>query len=182
MNQKLRAEDPIVPETAAGLSVFHSNSGQSMRPRVLVLGDTGVGKSSLLRVLCHHRDAMMPLRPETYRFLPPQRKIPQVKDFSTWQPRELGCEIHVANHAGRSIEFWELNGDRSHLGVRSIFYDNFDALFLVYDVSNLKSYHNLLHWLYELFTRQLPPSTAYFMEILDVKSFDAEDPPRTYYW
>eukprot|EP01068_Selenidium_serpulae_P019601 Selendium_serpulae@DN6925_c0_g1_i1.p1 len=179
MNQKLRweGEEPMIPETTAGFSVFDRDACQGIRPRVLVLGDSEVGKTSLMRMLCSNQ-SIAPLRLGTARDVPPEPKWMQNKESSVWPLRDLGCEVHVAVYSGRCFEFWDINGDRSHVGVRSVFYDNFDALFLVYDVSNLKSYHNLVQWLYELLSRHVPPSAAYFNEITDGKFFDAEDPPR----
>lgn len=101
----------------------------------------------------------------------------------------VGCEIHVKlhplcpdnlhsteglfgadqNHSTVEsevvwwpIEFWDISGTQKHAALRSVFYDHFDGILLVYDVSNPKSYHNLSQWLYEIFSRRVPPSAAFF--------------------
>ncbi len=56
----------------------------------------------------------------------------------------------------------EVGGARMYAWSRPIFYDGLDALLLVYDVSNVKSYHNLATWLFEICTASAPPSRRYW--------------------
>merc|ERR1719350_446568 len=59
-------------------------------------------------------------------------------------------------------ELWEVGGTQRFALSRPVFYDDFDALVLVYDVSNMKSYENLVVWLFELCTSVWLPSHRYW--------------------
>lgn len=60
------------------------------------------------------------------------------------------------------VELLEIGGAQSHASARTVFYEGLDAIVLVYDVSNKKSYHRLVLWLFELCTCVLPPSLRYW--------------------
>ena len=99
--------------------------------KVLILGDSGVGKSSLLELLCHGQAVGNP----------------------QWT---IGCSIDVKLHQYKEgtaaqrtcyIELWEVGGSRSHAIARKIFFNSFDGIILVQDLTNGKSEHNLKNWL-----------------------------------
>ncbi|XP_065175080.1 rab-like protein 3 [Sycon ciliatum] len=105
------------------------------RVRILVVGDSGVGKSSLVHLICHDE--------------------PLLK--SSWT---VGCSVDVKLYETSvaqgttsktfCIELWEIGGFSGHKGSRSIFYQPCHGLILVHDLTNWKSHANLSKWLTEV--------------------------------
>ncbi|KAG5454644.1 Rab-like protein 3 [Clonorchis sinensis] len=104
------------------------------RCKVVVVGDSGVGKSSLLHLLCHQQPLLNP----SYT---------------------VGCGLEVKIHQFRPqpneerpffIELWDVGGCNAHANARSVFYPGAHGLILVYDCTNSKSQVNLRKWLSEV--------------------------------
>mmetsp|Transcript_22375 Transcript_22375/g.47777 ORF Transcript_22375/g.47777 Transcript_22375/m.47777 type:complete len:280 (-) Transcript_22375:27-866(-) len=123
--------------------------------RVLVLGDAAVGKTSLVEQICsggigNRRDD-------------DDTAVAQ----GDWT---CGCTVSLARETLEvgfrtvevEVELWEVGGTKMYSSARPVFYDDIDGLILVYDVSNMKSYHNLVVWLFELCTSVWPPSHRYW--------------------
>ncbi|KAH7947058.1 hypothetical protein HPB52_007489 [Rhipicephalus sanguineus] len=95
--------------------------------KILVVGDSGVGKSSAVHLLCHNR----PLA------------------NASWT---IGCNVEVKLHEYREgtasqktyfVELWDIGGSSSHSSARAVFYNSFHGLILVHDLTNKKSHENL---------------------------------------
>lgn len=108
------------------------------RIKVLVLGDSGVGKSSLVHLIVHGG----PLA------------------SGSWT---IGCGIEILTHdyqAGLGgqktclVELWDVGGSRSHMIARPLFYNQFHGIILVHDATNSKSHDNLRKWLGEVFNTE----------------------------
>jgi Rab-like protein 3 len=109
-------------------------SAESLKKvNILVLGDTGVGKTSLVHVLCHG----------------------DVLTNAAWT---VGCSVDVKIHDyGRSLsssssyflELWDVGGSPSHMAGRAVFYQQTNGIILVHDLTNRKSHGNLSRWLSE---------------------------------
>lgn len=106
--------------------------------KVLVLGDSGVGKSSLVHLICHSK-------PMT---------------SSSWT---IGCSVDVKwheykegtpSHKSCFIELWDVGGSRSHAIARNVFYNSFHGIILVHDLTNRKSHLNLRKWCGEVFAKE----------------------------
>lgn len=101
--------------------------------RILVVGDSGVGKTCLISRLCHGNVDKNP--------------------SST-----VGCKTDVRLHQVRIdnqeqqffIEFWEVGGHRNFKIGRSVFYRKVNGILLVHDLKNTKSFSNLREWLSEI--------------------------------
>jgi len=102
--------------------------------KILVVGDSGVGKTSLVHHICHNESISTP----------------------GWT---IGCTVEVKLYdykegtpAMRSffLEFWDVGGSASHENSRSIFYNGVNGLILVHDLTNKKSFTNLRRWLAEV--------------------------------
>eukprot|EP00112_Aurelia_sp_Birch-Aquarium-sp1_P000627 Seg1058.18 transcript_id=Seg1058.18/GoldUCD/mRNA.D3Y31 product="Rab-like protein 3" protein_id=Seg1058.18/GoldUCD/D3Y31 len=102
--------------------------------RVAVIGDSGVGKTSLVHALAHG----------------------EVLSSVPWT---IGCSVEVllydyqqgtSSEKSMYIELWDIGGSTSHKNSRSIFYNNINGVILVHDLSNKKSYQNLRKWFSEL--------------------------------
>ena len=108
------------------------------RARILVLGDSGVGKTSLVHLIGHGK----PLSQISYT---------------------VGAEVEVKLHEYREgtaaqktywIELWDVGGSHSHRNSRHVFYNNFHGIILVHDLANRKSQQNLEKWLQEVTERE----------------------------
>uniref|UniRef100_A0A023G7T9 Rab-like protein 3 n=1 Tax=Amblyomma triste TaxID=251400 RepID=A0A023G7T9_AMBTT len=108
--------------------------------KILVVGDSGVGKSSAVHLLCHNR--------------------PLVN--ACWT---VGCSVEVKLHEYREgtasqktyfVELWDIGGSSSHSSARAVFYNSFHGLILVHDLTNKKSHENLRKWLSEVFCKDCP--------------------------
>lgn len=95
--------------------------------RVLVLGDSGVGKTSLIHLICQSK----------------------VLHSSTWT---IGCSIDVKMLDMKNfIEFWDIGGSRETKIARSFLFDRgYQGIMLVFDATNNKSKYNLHEWLAEV--------------------------------
>lgn len=102
--------------------------------KVVVVGDSGVGKSSFVKGIIN------------------QVAIPH-------QHSTIGCNVELLAYSYSMnqsldrdvfLEFWDVGGAQGHRHSRSIFYSNSNALILVHDLSNRKSFLNLKKWLREV--------------------------------
>ncbi|KAM8976500.1 rab-like protein 3 [Pelodytes ibericus] len=116
------------------------------RVKVLVLGDSGGGKSSLVHLLCQN----------------------QVLGNPSWT---VGCSVDVRLHEYREgtpeektfyIELWDVGGSvgsaSSLKRTRAVFYNSVNGIILVHDLTNKKSSQNLYRWSQEALNRDLQPS------------------------
>lgn len=110
------------------------------RIKVLVLGDSGVGKSSLVHLICHNQAIANP----------------------SWT---IGCTIDVKLHEykegtpaqnAEKIELWDIGGSRGHSSARNVFFNGFHGIILVHDLTNIKSEQNLRKWLGHVFNSREP--------------------------
>jgi Rab-like protein 3 len=98
--------------------------------KVLVLGDQSVGKSSLVHLLAEQRVLAAP----------------------RWT---VGCAVDVLLFgANQFVALWDVGGAPRFERSRELFFADADAVVLVHDLTNRRSYSNLRRWLREL--------TAYF--------------------
>ncbi|ORX98206.1 P-loop containing nucleoside triphosphate hydrolase protein [Basidiobolus meristosporus CBS 931.73] len=101
------------------------------RVRVVVIGDNGVGKTSLVHVLCHDE---------------PLKHFARSGGFSV----DVKLHEYKGNHKNYWVEFVDVFGTAKHSKSRNIFYSNVNGIILVHDLSNRKSYYNLWRWMEEV--------------------------------
>jgi len=94
--------------------------------RVLVVGDTGVGKSSLVHLLCSNKVLQNP---------------------SPTIGSQTEVKLHTFNNRSFFVEFFDIGGSPKYELSRSVFYSQVDGLILMYDLTNKKSFYNLRKWL-----------------------------------
>ncbi|KAJ3225336.1 hypothetical protein HK099_006981 [Clydaea vesicula] len=99
--------------------------------RVLLVGDPGVGKTSLANLLSQNESTR----------------------GSKWT---VGCNVDIKLHTHKKtnkqyfIEFIDVAGSCKHRKSRQLFYKNLDGIILVYDLLNSKSHSNLWKWCTEV--------------------------------
>ncbi|KAL1454167.1 hypothetical protein WDU94_010447 [Cyamophila willieti] len=106
--------------------------------RILVLGDSGVGKTCLTHLICHN-------------------------ECLTASSSTIGCNLDVKLHEYKEgtpdqktffIELWDIGGRPAYANTRHIFYNSVDGIILVHDLTNRKSQENLSKWLLEVVNRE----------------------------
>ena len=97
--------------------------------RVLVLGDSGVGKTALITLIC--KEECLSNAPST----------------------TVGCFVDVQlfdyNAKSYFIELLEVGGRSNYELSRNVFYKGINGLILVHDVTNKNSFDNLGKWIAE---------------------------------
>ncbi|ETV83576.1 hypothetical protein H257_04275 [Aphanomyces astaci] len=94
--------------------------------RIAVVGDSGVGKTSLVHFVCHGTVLAHP----------------------TWT---IGCTTEVLLHQNDTfVEFVDIGGNPRYELSRAAFYHELHGIIFVYDMSNIRSYNNLRKWITEL--------------------------------
>ncbi len=98
--------------------------------RVLVVGDSGVGKTTLLRALCQDTSNTCDA---THRWT-------------------IGCDVHVLFHPFRHhqeycIEFIDVGGHVNYEISRQMFYEDVQGIIFMYDLSNTRSLEHLRQWI-----------------------------------
>mmetsp|Transcript_10131 Transcript_10131/g.26286 ORF Transcript_10131/g.26286 Transcript_10131/m.26286 type:complete len:263 (-) Transcript_10131:177-965(-) len=114
----------------AGLAEVNSEPKAHDRVRVVVVGDSGVGKSAFIHVLC--RGSVLRHAVGT-----------------------VGCELDVALHAYAGIPYFvellEVGGADKFRSARGVFFAQpFDGAILMHDLTNRNSLHNLERWRHEI--------------------------------
>ncbi|GMR47990.1 hypothetical protein PMAYCL1PPCAC_18185, partial [Pristionchus mayeri] len=98
--------------------------------KIVVLGESGVGKTSFVNALC--------------------------KNFSAQLESTVGAQVSILWHdyrAGLSeqraemIEVWDIGGSSAHRPASTVFLDGASGIVLVHDLTNRKSETNLGQWL-----------------------------------
>ncbi|TRY97215.1 hypothetical protein DNTS_013713 [Danionella cerebrum] len=114
------------------IEYFRKEMASLDRVKVLVLGDSGVGKSSLVHLLCQN----------------------QVLGNPSWT---VGCSVDVRVHDYREgtpeektyyIELWDVGGSVG----------NASSIILVHDLTNKKSSQNLYRWSLEALSKDSSPT------------------------
>ncbi|GAB6030386.1 hypothetical protein CHUAL_007264 [Chamberlinius hualienensis] len=105
--------------------------------KVLVVGDSGVGKSTFVHLICHCQPLCNP----------------------SWT---IGCSVDIKIHEYKEgtplqktffVELWDVGGSNSHCNSRSVFYSSVHGIILVHDLTNRKSEQNLRKWLTEILVK-----------------------------
>lgn len=127
------------------------------RVRIIVLGDSGVGKTSFVNLAAHNEPIRSP----------------------SWT---VGCSVEARLHEYKEgtkeqktyfIEFWDVGGSNNHRNTRHVFYNPCHGAILVHDLTNRKSEANLNKWLQELLNRDCNSMSA-LHSVGSVEEFDSE--------
>ena len=160
--------------------MYKSYRGDLPSIRLLVLGDSGVGKTSLVSRIA--RDQLPSNLKWTQQANVEIMVFPLSLCQSTrcllipeWLNRFSMCSLwkmHICGHKSYFIEFIDVSGLISSKIARQVYYKSIDGIVLVFDTNNKKSYHNLRRWLKEYYDSTLNQmdsphqSTSYFPQII----------------
>ncbi|KAM7350112.1 rab-like protein 3 isoform 2-T2 [Cochliomyia hominivorax] len=106
--------------------------------RIVIVGDSGVGKTCLTHLIAHGESLTRP----------------------GWT---VGCNIEIKLHEYKEgtaqqkpyfIELFDIGGSLSHKNTRSVFYTPTHGIILVHDLTNRKSHTNLREWLFEILNKE----------------------------
>ncbi|XP_033095957.1 rab-like protein 3 isoform X4 [Anneissia japonica] len=105
--------------------------------RVLVVGDSGVGKSCLVHLICHNQVCSNP-----------SYTIGAAVDVKIHEYKE-----GTPKQKSYFIELWDVGGSVNHSNSRHVFYNQVNGIILVHELTNRKSQLNLRKWLAEVLSR-----------------------------
>ena len=115
--------------------------------RILIVGDSGVGKTSFLYNVCSQEVFANPFCPTigctlgTYMY--------------TRRPKEQSTR-HGSQSTQLFIEFIDVGGHVNYKDTRKVFYDNpFHGVMYMFDHSSPKSYRNISRYINEIKTAQM---------------------------
>jgi hypothetical protein len=107
--------------------------------RLLVVGDSGTGKTSLVYKLVHGSNLV---NPKWTVGCSPEVLLHEFKRMDSNQPQQQSQPVF--------IEFWDVGCVNKHAESRFMFLSKLNGIILVYDCTNRKSYQNLARWIKEL--------------------------------
>ncbi|CAH0727761.1 unnamed protein product, partial [Brenthis ino] len=117
--------------------------------KVVVLGDSGVGKTSLTYLIAHNKPLLSP----------------------GWT---VGCSVEVKLHRYKDgtqaqntffVELWDVGGSNNHRNTRNVFYQPTHGIILVHDLTNRKSQINLQKWLSEILNQDSINPNYQYMDV-----------------
>ncbi|KAL0274378.1 UNVERIFIED_CONTAM: hypothetical protein PYX00_006822 [Menopon gallinae] len=123
--------------------------------RIIVVGDSGVGKTSLTHLICQNEPITRP----------------------SWT---VGCSVDVKLHEYKEglpqqktffVELWDVGGSSRYRNTRSIFYNPVHGIILVHDLTNRKSQQNLQKWLFEVLNHESSGKATKHFDDVDPEQF-----------
>ncbi|WJX20532.1 hypothetical protein P8452_10076 [Trifolium repens] len=115
--------------------------------KVIVLGDSGVGKTSLMNQYPHHHATIL----YVHNKFSQQYKATIGADFVT---KELQIDDRLV-----TLQIWDTAGQERFQSLGVAFYRGADCCVLAYDVNVMRSFDSLDNW-HEEFLKQANPSDA----------------------
>lgn len=104
------------------------------RIKIISLGDTNSGKSCIIRRFCEGR------------FL--QTYTPTIGiDYGV---KEMKMNVYNGNEKiDLCVHFWDFSGDSEYAEIVNEFFDDIDAAFIVYDITNRQHFTSVEKWIQE---------------------------------
>eukprot|EP00485_Elphidium_margaritaceum_P019581 CAMPEP_0202730796 /NCGR_PEP_ID=MMETSP1385-20130828/186821_1 /ASSEMBLY_ACC=CAM_ASM_000861 /TAXON_ID=933848 /ORGANISM="Elphidium margaritaceum" /LENGTH=143 /DNA_ID=CAMNT_0049397075 /DNA_START=737 /DNA_END=1165 /DNA_ORIENTATION=+ len=118
--------------------------------RLLVLGDSGVGKTSLISRIT--KDA-------------------SPTNVQWTQQANIEIMMHICGHKSYFVEFIDVSGLIASQMARCVYYKKIDGIVMVFDTNNKNSYSNLRTWLKEYYASEAhggntPKSSSFLSEVI----------------
>ncbi|KAJ6663453.1 hypothetical protein lerEdw1_009532 [Lerista edwardsae] len=121
--------DPVLPTPPV-----HLNDNWHYQFRILLLGDSMVGKTSLLR------------RYTEQRFIPSPCPTVGVEFYSKMMELPPGVRV--------KLQLWDTAGQERFRSITRSFYRNAVGVFLIFDMTNRRSFENIFEWYNEVTNAQ----------------------------
>jgi Ras-related protein Rab-7A len=123
--------------------------------KVIILGDSGVGKTSLMNSYVH-------------------------KKFSTQYKATIGADFLTKDCVTESgsmitLQIWDTAGQERFQSLGVAFYRGSDVCVLTFDVNNAKSFENLENWMEEFLAQASPPDPDVFPFIVIGNKVDVDN-------
>ncbi|CDR37408.1 CYFA0S01e10396g1_1 [Cyberlindnera fabianii] len=136
--------DPIEPPTSVQHDKsYHLLSKTSSAIKLLLIGDTGVGKSALIVSYC-----------DDY-----------FTENSTTATVGVDLKVKVVKIDGRLFKavLWDTAGQERYRNVTPTLYKGTNGVLLTYDVTNMASFEGLYHWVKECYENCDPSRTVLYL-------------------
>ena len=97
--------------------------------KLIVIGDSGIGKSCLMHRMCHNEFT---------------------EDHEVTVGVEFGSLLIKMKGIAFKLQIWDTAGQESFQSITKIFYRGAHAVLLTYDMTSMDSFMNLQHWFQEI--------------------------------
>lgn len=97
--------------------------------KLIVIGDSGIGKSCLMHRMCHNEFT---------------------EDHEVTVGVEFGSLLIKMKEIAFKLQIWDTAGQESFQSITKIFYRGAHAVLLTYDLTSMDSFMNLQHWFTEI--------------------------------
>ena len=111
----------IVPTQGGGPASLQ----QDFLFKLIVIGDSGIGKSCLMHRMCHNEFT---------------------EDHEVTVGVEFGSLLVRMQGVAFKLQIWDTAGQESFQSITKIFYRGAHAVLLTYDLTSMDSFMNLTHW------------------------------------
>ncbi len=115
----------IVPTQGGGTASLQ----QDFLFKLIVIGDSGIGKSCLMHRMCHNEFT---------------------EDHEVTVGVEFGSLLVKMQGVAFKLQIWDTAGQESFQSITKIFYRGAHAVLLTYDLTSMDSFMNLNHWFQEI--------------------------------
>ncbi|PWI66057.1 hypothetical protein PCL_05535 [Purpureocillium lilacinum] len=153
--------------------------------KVIILGDSGVGKTSLMNQYVWPRSA---LRPDPSPSSSPRRSVNSIfgtqvnKKFSASYKATIGADFLtrevLVDDRQVTMQLWDTAGQERFQSLGVAFYRGADCCVLVYDVNNAKSFEALDSWRDEFLIQASPRDPPNFPFVVLGNKIDVEESKR----
>ena len=127
----------IVPTQGGGPASLQ----QDFLFKLIVIGDSGIGKSCLMHRMCHNEFT---------------------EDHEVTVGVEFGSLLVRMQGVAFKLQIWDTAGQESFQSITKIFYRGAHAVLLTYDLTSMDSFMNLTHWFQEI-KNQSEPNALIFL-------------------
>lgn len=119
--------------------------------RILVVGDSGVGKTCLIHRICHKKALENPGWTVGFEVnvLCRQYNMGDAESGSCYSLSSESSSL-MENESLQYVEFIDISGHEKYKLSRSFIYKDVDGIIFCYDTSNSKSFYNIKRWSEEI--------------------------------
>ena len=118
--------------------------------KIIVLGDTGVGKTALLNRLIHNRYQYSPIATigvdmMTYTII--VDKSDEINQSNNKKKNKKNNKNNKQDKYSHQIYFWDTSGDRRFIHLTSSYFENSVIAIVIFDLINETSFSDIDYWI-----------------------------------